>query len=238
MSDNTAAYQLAGTALSVAGEAYASKKANQRAVQWWERQNEYNHPTQARKRLQEAGLNPNLVYGNGVSGASGSAGDIGRPDKLDTSKAGEGLERVMNAKQRKAQTDLLQQQIETEAERKRLVANQADSAFYDAANKNFSDLTNPIVQNTLDGMKWKNENLRIDSQLKTIDREIKDTTKAQKVKDIFWRAEQAQKNYEGRQLQNQLLQLQKEYLGMGLDRNAPWYAKLLMSLIQKTGVKL
>ncbi|MBA1398116.1 hypothetical protein GHK66_14100 [Staphylococcus sciuri] len=31
----------------------------------WNAQNAYNHPTQQMQRLQQAGLNPNLVYGNG-----------------------------------------------------------------------------------------------------------------------------------------------------------------------------
>lgn len=36
-----------------------------RALEMWNLQNEYNTPSEQRKRLQEAGLNPNLVYGHG-----------------------------------------------------------------------------------------------------------------------------------------------------------------------------
>lgn len=39
----------------------------------WNKQNEYNSPTAQMQRLQEAGLNPNLVYGSGAAGASGNA---------------------------------------------------------------------------------------------------------------------------------------------------------------------
>lgn len=39
----------------------------------WNRQNWYNSPQEQMARLSRAGLNPNLVYGNGVAGASGSA---------------------------------------------------------------------------------------------------------------------------------------------------------------------
>lgn len=42
----------------------------------WHRVNEYNHPSQQMQRLREAGLNPNLLYGQGVKGATGSAGDV------------------------------------------------------------------------------------------------------------------------------------------------------------------
>lgn len=39
----------------------------------WHMQNEYNHPSQQMARLRDAGLNPNLVYGNGVEGNAGGA---------------------------------------------------------------------------------------------------------------------------------------------------------------------
>lgn len=49
-----------------------SELAYQRQLAMWNRTNEYNSPTNQMKRLQEAGLNPNLVYGNGaVANVSG-----------------------------------------------------------------------------------------------------------------------------------------------------------------------
>lgn len=42
----------------------------QQNLDLWNKQNEYNAPTAQMQRLQAAGLNPNLVYGNGVSGNS------------------------------------------------------------------------------------------------------------------------------------------------------------------------
>lgn len=45
---------------------------NQVNVQNWQMQNEYNTPSNQMKRLQEAGLNPNLMYGNG-SASTGNA---------------------------------------------------------------------------------------------------------------------------------------------------------------------
>lgn len=44
----------------------------------WRTQNEYNSPQSQMKRLQEAGLNPNLVYGSGA--AQTPAGNISTPD--------------------------------------------------------------------------------------------------------------------------------------------------------------
>lgn len=42
-------------------------------VDMWNRNNEYNSPIQQMQRLKEAGLNPNLVYGSGVTGNSSSS---------------------------------------------------------------------------------------------------------------------------------------------------------------------
>lgn len=44
--------------------------AYQRDVEMWERANKYNAPAEQMERLKNAGLNPNLVYGNG--GATGN----------------------------------------------------------------------------------------------------------------------------------------------------------------------
>lgn len=45
-------------------------KQGQRELQYWNMQNQYNSPQAQMKRLQEAGLNPNLVYGNGADAQS------------------------------------------------------------------------------------------------------------------------------------------------------------------------
>ena len=39
----------------------------------WNKSNEYNSPLQQMSRLQEAGLNPNMVYGQSSAGAAGTA---------------------------------------------------------------------------------------------------------------------------------------------------------------------
>lgn len=44
----------------------------------WNRVNEYNHPAQQMKRVQQAGLSPALMYGKSAS--SGNAGSISTPD--------------------------------------------------------------------------------------------------------------------------------------------------------------
>lgn len=49
---------------------------NQINIANWQMQNEYNHPAKQMERLKEAGLNPNLIYGNGTA-STGLANDVG-----------------------------------------------------------------------------------------------------------------------------------------------------------------
>jgi len=42
----------------------------------WHKQNAYNDPRAQMKRLQDAGLNPNLIYGQNAGGAAGNAGSV------------------------------------------------------------------------------------------------------------------------------------------------------------------
>lgn len=82
---------LAGTALSQFGadsraeQSFQRQKElmalqNQYAVQNWARENRYNTPEEQRKRLEAAGLNPDLMYGSGgVGNMSGSIDAPGAP---------------------------------------------------------------------------------------------------------------------------------------------------------------
>lgn len=59
---------------------------NAKAVENWRMQNEYNSPTQQMQRLQDAGLNPNLIYGSGTNGATGnssSAAQVASPARME-----------------------------------------------------------------------------------------------------------------------------------------------------------
>lgn len=59
------------------------KIANRYNLEMWNRQNEYNHPKAQMQRLKEAGLNPNLIYGQGSGGATGQASGAPTFEKLN-----------------------------------------------------------------------------------------------------------------------------------------------------------
>lgn len=233
MSDaSNAAIAAASQGTQIAYDVSASRKKNKRMIEFWRMQNEYNSPRAQMQRLQEAGLNPNLIYGDSVSGATGRADSIGTPDKPDTDVTSN-ITAFTDLRHRKAQADLTEQQVTSEMERKRLLSNQADGAFFSAANQNYADQDNPLVKTQLQGMSLRNEMLKRNIIGKDIENDIKDRTKAQAVERIFWEAENAKNIHDGRQLQNALLKLQKQFLSLGLDRNSPWYAKIFGTIINK-----
>jgi hypothetical protein len=48
----------------------SNRRQNKRMVDFWNMNNEYNHPAAQMARLREAGLNPALMYGQGTTGNS------------------------------------------------------------------------------------------------------------------------------------------------------------------------
>ena len=59
-----------------------NEKAYARSVEMWNMQNQYNSPTAQMSRLRQAGLNPNLVYGSGVTGNSAGSAPQYQPAKI------------------------------------------------------------------------------------------------------------------------------------------------------------
>ena len=65
-----------GNVLGNIGARKRQKKADKANIKFWQMQNAYNDPAQQMSRLKKAGLNPNLIYGQSVSGATGQAGAV------------------------------------------------------------------------------------------------------------------------------------------------------------------
>lgn len=92
-------------------------KQNARDLGYWHMQNEYNSPEAQMRRLKDAGLNPNMVYGNGAVANNASAPHASNapswtPEapRFDSSFAQQGLSQYFDLEMRKAQTDNLKAQ--------------------------------------------------------------------------------------------------------------------------------
>lgn len=111
----SAGTNIASSVISNIGNRKAQKRAQRYNVENWNRQNLYNHPQQQMDRLRQAGLNPNLVYGQG--GGSQQTGDIA-PSKAAEYKMdlGDPIGKYYQGKSTEAVTDrtaVLIEQMET-----------------------------------------------------------------------------------------------------------------------------
>lgn len=130
-----------------------NEKAYQRNLQMWNLQNEYNSPTQQMARLRTAGLNPNLVYGNGVTGnSSGSTpqyqpADIKRAELSPYRGWNQGLSDAVSnflafrsnraqVENMEAQNFLIRQQTATEATRQANIAASTARSEFDLSQAN------------------------------------------------------------------------------------------------------
>jgi hypothetical protein len=79
----------------------------------WDKQNAYNSPSQQMQRFKEAGLNPNLIYGQMSNAPAVRSTDMKAPDfvapRYDTSKLGDVISEYYNTEQQKM--NLKQQDI-------------------------------------------------------------------------------------------------------------------------------
>lgn len=66
-------FGLIGQAINYSANKKLQEQQNQFNLDMWNKQNEYNSPKAQMQRFQEAGLNPNLIYGQGTSGNAQSA---------------------------------------------------------------------------------------------------------------------------------------------------------------------
>lgn len=89
---------------------------NQKNIEFWQMNNEYNTPQMQKMRLEEAGLNPNLVYGNGsVQNTAQPIAKAERPEQgvyrpqVDIMNV---LGYIQDLKQKQAQTDLIKAQTD------------------------------------------------------------------------------------------------------------------------------
>lgn len=61
-----------GSAIDAASVAQLNKRQRKFAIDMWNMQNEYNTPAMQMQRFKDAGLNPNLIYGQGNAGNAGA----------------------------------------------------------------------------------------------------------------------------------------------------------------------
>lgn len=136
-------------------EMYNRQRAD--ALSDWAMQNEYNSPAQQMARLKGAGLNPNLVYGNGATATASSGvrssnppGYRGEANRYDLSGVAQGLAMQYTIEQQKAQTDNIRAQ--TDVAKQELLLKAAQIGQTVAQTKNLGAQTDLTGVNTKTGI--------------------------------------------------------------------------------------
>jgi hypothetical protein len=143
------------------------------ALQDWDKQNKYNSPSQQMQRYKEAGLNPNLIYGQMSNSAAIRSTDMKQPDFVapKLQNTGQVMNNYIDLKLKEQQLsndkqagELLRQQtqgkklenenlqdkspylLEESFQRSRLVGEQVQNIMADIRNK---EVMNPLQQDQL-----------------------------------------------------------------------------------------
>ena len=155
---------------------YQSKlmdKQNNFALSMYNMDNRYNSPVMQRARLEEAGLNPNLMYGDGgiqntSSGAPGSAS--GQAPHVDYGKPSDAISNVMQYALVNAQTDKMNEETRLAAERAESEAISRELMLANARLAMSRSLGQDIDNRFAEDRHWlENEALEYNSSLKKLD---------------------------------------------------------------------
>lgn len=149
------------------------------ALENWNRQNEYNAPKSQMQRYAEAGLNPNLIYGQ--QNTVGSV-DLQGSSSVNT-ESSQRLQRLgfmsayENAKQMRAQTSLIKQQTLTEANNTlmrglEVVSKQIENKYKEMKEKGETD----TLKQELENLKVLHAKILEDTKKVTSDISVNDST--------------------------------------------------------------
>lgn len=151
--DNSAAWQAAGQAIATAGNVIAQGNVNRRTRKWnekmyerqrkdaladWNMQNQYNTPAAQMARYKEAGLNPNLIYGQSnesgvVRSTDAKSWNPQAPDVAAVATSA--MDRYFNAQMKSAQINNLRAQNDNLIAQKNLIDAQTMGVYKNMEDK-------------------------------------------------------------------------------------------------------
>ena len=218
----------------------AQRDAQKFNVEFWNMQNAYNHPKEQMARLQEAGLNPNLIYGTSPTSAVGNAGQIApaKAHEVETLNPLGSFEMFANVKQKSAQTDnLIAQNNLIQQETALKHAQTAGTLAGTAKTKFETELANDLRKTSVDFQKESLRKLELETIGKQLDNSFKSQAMRDRLKQIMYDASYAAENLEGQQLDNVMKKLDIELKKIGIEKNDAWYFRILGRLINNEAVK-
>ena len=148
--------------------------AYNRSIEMWNMNNAYNDPSAQMERLRQAGLNPNLVYGNGAtttaSAPSAPQASSATPQRFQGFDALPALSMYMDVKMKQAQADLIEEQKNnviqrTANERTDNLLKTLDLDYFGTRNRRSLVELNNIEQYQSNAMELANERQRLQNNL-------------------------------------------------------------------------
>ncbi len=220
-------------ASSIAGNE-GSRRSQKRADNYnkaqWNRENAYNDPSQQMKRLQGAGLNPNLIYGTGGSTAVGNAGPAPQskasPVKFDNPLAD--ISQFARFDNTSANTDNLQTQNKVLEQEVVLKGSQiADNAAKTARSKFDLNLAQELKDTSVQAAQANVRNIEQNTIGREIDNRYQHQGLQDRLKKIYYEAQSSQTHLKGSQLDNRMKQLDIDLKQLGIEKGDPFYWRIL-----------
>lgn len=204
----TGGASLFGNLITNSGGKRSQKRADKMNKKFWQMQNAYNDPSQQMARLKKAGLNPNLIYGQSVSGATGQAGAVAPSKAAPYSIDGGAI----------SQNALAGYQTQA----------QVNNVNVDTAKKSFDlGIDKKYAAETIE---QELTNIRLGNALKVIENNVAQGVMQDKIKLAAENLAIAKATLTGKQLQNAILDFDAEMKDMNVSGNS-WAASILKLIV-------
>lgn len=221
-------------------------RQNQRDMDFWKMQNSYNDPSAQMQRIKDAGLNPNLIYGNGADAQAGPIATHSAPQpntKALSSPEGEiigkalsgGLFDYLDVRQKQANI------ARTDAETRATDANTSNREFLNRLND--SGYLNALRTTVIEGankshydshgsrVRYETDSLNLTLQeLATSDRELYQKAKQADLGRAIQELENAKKLGDLRDAETTLKHFEQKLNQMGIYRGSGDFSKVINGL--------
>lgn len=234
---------IAGTAFNASRQergAQRQNRSNERLAReqrtWnermWERQNVYNDPQAQMQRFTNAGLNPNLIYGQGVSGAAGNAGAVQGYNKAEAENVSRGysgfadIAQIANTSQQTSNLKAQEDNVKADTVNKAIEA--INKTTEGERSKFDLDLLKELRETSVDAAKADTERKIQEAAGATIETRIKSKTEQIRINNASKQLQIAAETLNGKQLENKIIKLQKEWRERGIIDSDSSYMRMLI----------
>lgn len=219
---------------------------DERDLRNWNMTNEYNSPQAQMKRLQEAGLNPNLVYGNGSAVSTASEPHASAPNswnpKAPEINLGSPVAEFFNLEMKTAQTDnlkaqntvLLEEAMLKKAQTRATLANAGLSEFNLNFKSELKDTSADALRENLRGAQIANTNRSVEgfylsalrqSQLDNLD--LDKMVKEAQIQNLNVSRDQMLNTIKSIKADVKLKELEADLQKNGISKNDPIYFRII-----------